>query len=98
MTITLKEMMTNFPHSIFDTKLNQLRLQSKDAKKWDKNPICMNLKCRNDDIYYIGKNSGYGVYVYECGKCKTISLQGFEFCEELGAGNVGDIEDVESVD
>jgi len=98
MTITLKEMKDRFTNSIFDEKLHELRLQSKDANTWYQQPVCMNLKCRHDDINYLGKNEGYGVYVYDCDKCKTISLQGFEFCEELGAGNVGSLEDVLSID
>ena len=98
MALTLKEMKDRFTNSIFDEKNGEFRLQSKDAKKWDKNPICMNLKCLHDDINYVGKNQGYGVYVYECNKCKTISLQGYEYSEELGAGNVGSIEDTEEID
>ena len=98
MALTLKEMKDRFTNSIFDERNSAFRLQSKDADKWDQHPVCMNLKCLHDDLDYVGKNKGYGVYVYECILCKTISLQGYEFREELGAGNVGSIEDTEEID
>ena len=98
MALTLKQMMIKFPNSVFDQKLNQMKLQSKDAEKWDDQPVCMNLNCRHDDLDYVGKNKGYGVYVYECDKCKTISLQGYEYLECLGSGNVGSVEDTEDID
>ena len=96
--VTLKEMMIRFPNSFFDQRSNEMKLQSKDAEEWDDQPVCMNLNCRHDDLNYVGKNKGYGVYVYECDKCKTISLQGYEYKECLGAGNVGSVEDTKEID